>query len=67
MLDNKNLIAKRVAQELHDGDVVNLGIGVPQLVPNYLPSDVNIMFEVENGNFGRRRQGSGGSAGRLCV
>ena len=52
MLDNKNLIAKRVAQELHDGDVVNLGIGVPQLVPNYLPSDVNIMFEVENGILG---------------
>lgn len=52
MLDNKNFIAKRVAKELHDGDVVNLGIGLPQLVPNYLAPGIDVMFEVENGILG---------------
>ena len=52
MLDNKNFIARRVAQELHDGDVVNLGIGLPTLVPNYLAPGVDIMFQAENGIIG---------------
>ena len=48
----REVIAKRVALELHDGDVVNLGIGLPTLVPNYLPKDLKITLQSENGLLG---------------
>ena len=48
----REIIAKRVAKELHDGDVVNLGIGLPTMVPNYLPKDVNVILQSENGLLG---------------
>ncbi|MCT4592765.1 MAG: 3-oxoacid CoA-transferase subunit B [Anaeromicrobium sp.] len=48
----KEIIAKRVAQELHDGDVVNLGIGLPTMVANYIPSDMDVTFQSENGFVG---------------
>ena len=51
-LDAKNRIAKRVAQEFQDGDVVNLGIGVPTLATNYVPAGVNVIFQSENGIVG---------------
>ncbi len=51
-MNAKELIARRVALELHDGDVVNLGIGLPTLVANYLPQGVNIMLQSENGFLG---------------
>lgn len=51
-MDNKELIARRVAQELKDGDVVNLGIGLPTQVVNYLPKDVHITLQSENGFLG---------------
>jgi acetate CoA/acetoacetate CoA-transferase beta subunit len=51
-MDNKELIARRAALELKDGDVVNLGIGLPTLIPNYLPSEVNIILQSENGYVG---------------
>ena len=45
----KERIAKRVAKELHDGDVVNLGIGLPTMVPNFIPEDVTTTIDSENG------------------
>lgn len=51
-MDAKNLIACRVAQEMKDGDVVNLGIGLPTLVPNFLSPEVNITLQSENGFLG---------------
>lgn len=51
MLD-KNGIAKRIAQELKDGFYVNLGIGIPTLVANYIPEGMDITFQSENGMLG---------------
>ena len=48
----KEFIAKRVASMLKDGDVVNLGIGMPTLVANYLPEGANIFLQSENGFIG---------------
>ena len=45
-------IAKRIAQELRDGMYVNLGIGIPTLVANFIPSDISIMLQSENGLLG---------------
>lgn len=48
----KEFIAKRIAMELKDGDVVNLGIGLPTMVANYLPHGIDVVFQSENGFVG---------------
>lgn len=48
----REAIAKRAAQEIKDGMVVNLGIGIPTLVANYIPSKSSVMFHAENGVLG---------------
>ncbi|MDR2065187.1 MAG: 3-oxoacid CoA-transferase subunit B [Prevotellaceae bacterium] len=48
----RETIAKRCALELKDGYVVNLGIGLPTLIPNYLPENINVTLQSENGLLG---------------
>jgi acetate CoA/acetoacetate CoA-transferase beta subunit len=48
----KEIIARRVARELHDGTLVNLGIGLPTLVARYVPAGINVSFQSENGIIG---------------
>ncbi len=52
MAFDKNGIAKRIAQELQDGYYVNLGIGIPTLVANHVPSGISVEFQSENGILG---------------
>ena len=51
-MEDKDIIAKRIAQEIKPEMLVNLGIGLPSLVANYLPKDVHVFFQAENGVVG---------------
>ena len=51
-MNAQDIIAKRIAQELKPGMLVNLGIGIPTLVANYLPKGVQVFFQSENGLIG---------------
>ena len=51
-MDAQTIIAKRIARELRDGMLVNLGIGIPTLVANFVPAGVHVFFQSENGLIG---------------
>jgi len=51
-MDPQTIIARRVAQELRPGSLVNLGIGIPTLVTNYVPAEMGVFFQSENGLIG---------------
>jgi acetate CoA/acetoacetate CoA-transferase beta subunit len=51
-MDAQSIIAKRIAQELRSGMLVNLGIGIPTMVASFVPSDIKVFFQSENGLIG---------------
>ena len=63
----KAFIARRAAQEMHDGDVVNLGIGLPTLIPDYLPAGVSVILQSENGMIGMGKTPEEGKEDRFLV
>ena len=59
-MDAQTIIAKRIARELQSGMLVNLGIGIPSLVANYLPDGLDVFFQSENGLIGTGRMAEEG-------
>ncbi len=51
-MTGRELICSRIAQEFHDGDYVNLGIGLPTMVANFIPKDIHVTMHAENGILG---------------
>lgn len=66
-MNRKHLIAARAARELKDGDVVNLGIGLPTLVAEYVPEEVGLMVQSENGFIGLKGRPSLGEENKNIV
>ena len=56
MANNRGMIAKNIAAMLHDGDFVNLGIGIPTMVGNYIPKGISVLLHGENGCIGQDKE-----------
>ena len=65
-IPNKNIVAKHISAIFKTGEVVNLGIGLPTLVEKYLPHDVTIALQSENGIMGIGPAPAKGSENRSC-
>ena len=65
MGDARQIIAQRAAREIKDGMVVNLGIGIPSLVPDFLEKNVRVVFQAENGILGMGPTPKAGADGNL--
>jgi len=65
MGDARQIIAQRAAREIKDGMVVNLGIGIPSLVPDFLDKNVRVVFQAENGILGMGPTPKAGADGNL--
>lgn len=63
----REFIARRAALEINDGDVVNLGIGLPTLIPNYLPEGVSVTLQSENGLLGMGPEPASGQEDKHLV
>ena len=63
-LDKRERIVKRIARELRDGFYVNLGIGLPTLIANYVPPGMDVILQSENGMLGIRN-GANQRTGRM--
>src|ERR1700750_1603864 len=66
-MDSQTIIARRVALELHPGNLVNLGIGIPTLVANYVSTGLNVFFQSENGLIGTGQMPEQGMAHPLLT
>jgi len=55
MLENRHIIAKNTAKLIHDGDFINLGVGMPTLVGMYFPEDITVWLHAENGVLGQHK------------
>ncbi|MGR6125796.1 3-oxoacid CoA-transferase subunit B [Paenibacillus sp. SER-28] len=66
-MNNREFIARRIAQEFKNGEVVNLGVGLPTMVVDYIPEDIHIMLQAENGILGVGPKAAQGKERLDCI
>ncbi|WP_226001620.1 3-oxoacid CoA-transferase subunit B [Paenibacillus sp. BJ-4] len=66
-MNNREFIARRIAQEFKNGEVVNLGVGMPTMVVDYIPDNIHIMLQAENGILGVGPKAAQGKERLDCI
>ncbi|WP_068496660.1 3-oxoacid CoA-transferase subunit B [Paenibacillus kribbensis] len=66
-MNNRELIVRRIAQEFKNGEVVNLGVGMPTMVVDYIPENIHIMLQAENGILGVGPKAAQGKEKLDCI